>query len=258
VDVMEEDAEETESCNNPNPPVNINTDLEWSAYNGNLFEAGPGVFGAWRWGFEEIHIGGLTRGWRGVQEEFGERELEPINELVGAYSEWCYNGGSTKNAIRQEYQGGSGSGVTWAAPTWKPSCSDITDSGGSSTWTWAQWANHSPGNPFYPYAVVSNSSIYDALEDTKVRYDRGGLTIISFWRSPRGNRLVGGVEYAPNSRHLRGDAVDIKPSEQVWNQNERDTLVFAALNGDGVKFTWPEPWGTGRGQTTSHMHVDFR
>jgi hypothetical protein len=52
-----------------------------------------------------------------------------------------------------------------------------------------------------------------------------------------------------------GDAVDLTPLDQQWNQDERDLLAAAAVS---AGTTWVEPWGTGQGQTTTHVHADWR
>ena len=54
---------------------------------------------------------------------------------------------------------------------------------------------------------------------------------------------------------MYGDAADLTPVSQVWNYEEY-LLLRAAAEDAGATFI--EPWGSGPGQTTTHVHADWR
>jgi len=155
----------------------------------------------------------------------------------------CGSGDARNDLIAEYYNGTYGVSL-------RPDCSYFHNAGGSSNFSWSEWIT-SQSSAHSDYAIDANN-VFSHLEDTRSEYSRGRLQITSGHRCPQVNQSVGG---AGDSRHQYGDAADLVPLDQTWNQSERDLLAAAASRAGA---SYIEPWGTGQGQTTDHVHADWR
>ena len=91
-------------------------------------------------------------------------------------------------------------------------------------------------------------TIWSELEATRANHGNVPIIVTSGYRCPHGNAHPE-VNGAADSRHMHGDAADIKTAN--WSEAEWDSLRLHALQ---AGFTWFEPYSW----DPSHLHVDTR
>lgn len=222
----------------PVGPYEITDILFWQSSNTAVAQVvGPGlVYGAGN-GFTGIRASGASNGWEAYDPEGEDPENHvPIDLWGDAEVQWCED--QTRSVMKEEYRGGQ--------VAWTPDCSDFTDSGGSTHFSWSELnGGFTNGNPHSPWSIV-RTILTDGLEDTRTNYNRGGIQLTSGYRCPHGNANVGGVQ---QSRHMFGVAADMYSAQHQWTEEEFDLLRNAAnlTNPDELFF-----WHT---YTDHHLHA---
>ena len=117
---------------------------------------------------------------------------------------------------------------------WVPQCNSFSNSGGSTHFSWSEFnGGFSNGNPHNPWGIFGAAS---SLEDTRTAYNRGGISLSSGYRCPKGNDSVGGV---PTSRHMFGWAADMYSADHTWTEQEFNLLSDAASSTSPTELlTW--------------------
>jgi len=106
-----------------------------------------------------------------------------------------------------------------------PACSDITNTGGSANFSWAEVnGGFQTGSQHSPWGIFSATA---GLEATRTAYARGAIRIASGYRCPVGNSASGGVT---KSRHMRGNAADMYSYAYPWTEDEFNRLRTAAAS----------------------------
>jgi hypothetical protein len=82
-------------------------------------------------------------------------------------------------------------------------------------------------------------------------YTGSWIRIDSGYRCPHGNKLVGGVAA---SRHMNGDAVDIKPQNYPAGDMAYADWLILRNTGRNSGFTFNEAYA----DDETHVHVDMR
>ncbi len=126
----------------------------------------------------------------------------------------------------------------------------LTD-GPSSNLTWQELACHDTLRTPYPIAyIVDGRATELALLFEAIRALLGGqpLTILSAYRTPAHNRKIGG---APNSQHVEGRALDLRPPPGMTPDQMAGKLKEWSLYGQ-------LPSLGGIGVYRSFIHVDTR
>ncbi len=133
--------------------------------------------------------------------------------------------------------------------SWRPTCDDFASGGGTGHFSWSELnGGFSTGNPHFPWGHIK-PTLELGLELTRFMYNRGGIIINSGYRCPHGNHAVNGVT---QSRHMYGDAVDMRSADHPWTKDEHDLLWEAAYYAGS---TWRSTWGSYSG---NHLHADWR
>lgn len=134
---------------------------------------------------------------------------------------------------------------------WTPVCEDFMAFGGTPHFSWNELnGGFQEGNPHPPWGHV-RQGLKDGLEDTRALYARGGIVISSGYRCPHGNEAAGS-QFLQTSRHMFGDAADMKSAAHPWTFQEHELLRLAAIEASS---TWQSVWGTYPG---NHLHADWR
>lgn len=128
-----------------------------------------------------------------------------------------------------------------------PFCHAFTSAGGTQNFSWSE-LNQATDNTHQPWAIL-HDILWAGLENTRSNYNRGGIRITSGYRCPHIN--VGIPGSAQRSRHMYGDAADMKSGDHPWNQDEWNRLADAAVLAGA---TFIKPYET----DTSHVHADWR
>ena len=102
------------------------------------------------------------------------------------------------------------------------------------------WSNGNEGGKHSPYGIM-DQGVMDRVQELRILHG-GPITLTSGYRCPKGNQAVGGV---PQSRHMRGTAVDIHTG---CDKAYHDDLARYA---DGMGFS-PTEWGT---YPDCHLHI---
>jgi hypothetical protein len=235
---------DVDAWENPVEPYEITEILDWDTGNPSVADIVdyPAYVGGIANGSTSLNAYGESNGWVDIENT----EHAWISEFASIQVQHC-PGNATTSTMRQEYWGGA----TWPEVTWKPACSDFSSSGGSTNFTWSQLnGGFTDGNPHGSapngWGIIK-SGLWTALESTRTAFGTE-LHIESGYRCPHGNKNVGGK---PQSRHMQGHAVDMKPIGVTWNEDTWEDLKDVALaNG----FTWNEAYE----DDPSHLHVDQR
>jgi len=119
-------------------------------------------------------------------------------------------------------------------------------SGPSAHLSWAE-LECKDGTP-YPQAFIDDGrvEIVAALFEAIRSLVDGPLTVLSAYRTPAHNRRIGG---APNSQHVEGRALDLRPPAGMAVADFYATIVAAPL---------PDLGGIGLYLTGRFVHVDVR
>ncbi|MCX6553298.1 MAG: D-Ala-D-Ala carboxypeptidase family metallohydrolase, partial [Acidobacteria bacterium] len=157
------------------------------------------------------------------------------NELVLLVSTAC---GDERDSIISEYR-------AYEVP-WTPTCSDFATGGGTTNFSWTE-LNRLPGSGHPPWGII-RQVLWEGLENTRSQYNRGRVTITSGYRCPHGNADPS-IRGATSSRHLYGDAADMKSMDHPWSYDEWDLLRGAAIRAGA----WIEPYEL----SPSHVHADW-
>jgi hypothetical protein len=168
--------------------------------------------------------------------QFDPPNPEPVD---GGGSPGC---GDERDTIIGEYSSGA------MASLFVPTCNDFATGGGSSHFSWGD-LNQAPGSGHPPWGIV-RSILLNGLELTWFIYG-GTIAVTSGYRCPHGNSLV---STASTSRHMWGDAADIKPGT---NWNPPNELEFSNLRGAALcaGAGYLTEWST---YTDHHLHADWR
>lgn len=110
---------------------------------------------------------------------------------------------------------------------------------------WASWGEATHGGTRMPESEAVVAAIERITRDVQPIRDKFGALLVNSWyRPPHINRAVGG---ASRSRHIVGDAVDVRPaSGRIWEMQEYC-----------VKH-WGKKGGVGRGASRGFIHLDSR
>jgi uncharacterized protein YcbK (DUF882 family) len=128
-----------------------------------------------------------------------------------------------------------------------PNCSDFTATSHSLNFTF-QELNTDEKNHIPTWAILRNTLLM-GIEQIRAGYGGVALTIKSGYRSPSVNyniEILNNVRPAPASRHVHGDAVDIKSNASTWQD-----LHNAAHNAGAC--VEPE-----KNSKSAHVHADWR
>ena len=87
------------------------------------------------------------------------------------------------------------------------------------------------------------------MEATRANYNRGRIIIISGYRCPHGNTAVGS-DFPTTSRHMFGDAADMKSADHPWTEEEFDLLWQAAFLTAAELETW-------NSYADHHLHAEW-
>jgi len=137
------------------------------------------------------------------------------------------------------------------ANVWVPGCSDFSSGGGTTSFSWSE-LNRSPGSGHPPWGIVT---IWTELEHTRNEYQDQPISIGSGYRCPHGNAAIGPPAGASTSRHMRGDAADMKKVVQDpndWDEDEFNLLKAAATE---AGFQYFLGWAA---YASHHLHADMR
>lgn len=132
--------------------------------------------------------------------------------------------------------------------SWTPACDDFSSGGGTANFSWGALANHS-ANQHFPRGIV-RQVLWTGLEGTRTEVGNEPLTIGSGYRCPVGNSQTS-PPGGQNSRHMYGDAVDVKGTGE-WTEERFDSLRAAAERA-GAKFLMN--WNS---YASHHLHADWR
>lgn len=164
----------------------------------------------------------------------------------------------SKSTVMEEYYS-----PNLFAVSYRPSCNDfVQNAEGGGTFNWSDWMTSQSGE-HDGWGLSQNGMLSQTLPSTQDYYvnELNGVDLIltSGYRCPHVNAAVGG---ASNSRHMYGDAADLIPNSgqlsgkgRQWGYDEWWLLTLSGLEAGASYY---EPWGTGAGQTTSHVHIDNR
>lgn len=107
----------------------------------------------------------------------------------------------------------------------KPTCADFATDGPSTHFSWSElngrWRE---GNPHRPWGMIKQA-LLGGLEQTRTKYNRGGICLSSGYRCPQGNDSVHGEL---QSLHMQGRAADMFSADYTWTQDEFNKLRDAA------------------------------
>jgi len=188
----------------------------------------------------EYHVEGSDHGWYCALNQV------PINISGPVATEYC-PGESEKSTMIKEYKAET-PGANWPVVSWVPACTDLTDSETNSTnFSWNE-LNHAQGNPHRPMSGVK-AALFTNLESTRTHFG-GPIVITSGYRCPHGNKAVTG---AGQSRHMWGDAADMKPTNYTPTEAEHDALRSAA---ESAGATFLSEWADY--PDDRHVYVDWR
>jgi len=164
------------------------------------------------------------------------------------YSGYAYYADMTQDEVsqcRQEY-------IDMGKAT-TPTRGEFSSAGGSAHFSWAE-LNHSWNyytNAKYLWIVIRDV-LYTGLEATRTYLGNLPMYINSGYRSPMRNAVIGG---AKNSRHIYGDAADVRVDDfnNDGNADYNDWLMlYNAAGQAGADYR--EPYN----ETGTWVHMDWR
>ncbi len=167
---------------------------------------------------------------------------EPIDEGGGG----GYGCGDERDVMIAEYAEKAANGNPYT-----PGCSDFSSSGSTDHFQFSELQGQD-GNPHQTWGIV-RSSLWTGLENTRVAWS-GPLIVESGYRCAKEYARISAL--APyTSRHMNGEAVDLKTPGWVNNTNDAYylwTMLSVVASEQGAANI--ESWGASNG---SHLHAEW-